>query len=84
MKQGTATINGRDFTQITAEQGKVLIRITDELNRGGSCLLGMEYRLKPEPFLELPEHYREDDDPNPEPPTEAEKNEALTILGVKL
>lgn len=52
---------------ITAEEGKVLRRISDSQLFGNEIYLGYTYYLSgeklEEPFLELPEHYEEIDDP---------------------
>lgn len=52
---------------ITAEEGKVLRRISDSQLFGNEIYLGYTYYLSgeklEEPLLELPEHYEEIDDP---------------------
>ena len=52
---------------ITAEEGKVLRRISDGQLFGNEIYLGYAYYLSgeklEEPLLELPEHYEEIDDP---------------------
>ena len=52
---------------ITAEEGKVLRRISDSQLFGNEIYLGYTYYLAgaklEEPLLELPEHYEEIDDP---------------------
>ena len=52
---------------ITAEEGKVLRRISDGQLFGNEIYLGYTYYLSgeklEEPLLELPEHYEEIDDP---------------------
>ena len=52
---------------ITAEEGKVLRRISDSQLFGNEIYLGYTYYLAgeelAEPLLELPEHYEEIDDP---------------------
>ena len=55
---------------ITAEEGKVLRRISDSQLFGNEIYLGYAYYLAgeelAEPLLELPEHYEEIDDPTDE------------------
>ena len=52
---------------ITAEEGKVIRRISDSQMFGNEIYLGYTYYLSgeklEEPLLELPEHYEEIDDP---------------------
>lgn len=52
---------------ILAEEGKVLLRISDGQLFGNEIYLGYTYYIAgeklEEPFLELPEHYEEIDDP---------------------
>lgn len=59
-----------DNNIITAEEGKVLRRISDGHIFGESVYLGYTYYLNgeklSEPLLELPEHYEEIDKPEEE------------------
>jgi len=60
-----------DNNIITAEEGKVLRRISDGHIFGESVYLGYAFFLNgeklPEPLLELPEHFEEIDKPEEEP-----------------
>ncbi len=67
-------IEVKKTTVIKASEGKVLRRIRDGHIAGPEVWLGYTYYLFNEigeavkldkPFLELPEHYEEIDDPNP-------------------
>ena len=77
---------------ITAEEGKVLRRISDGQLFGNEIYLGYTYYLSgeklEEPLLELPEHYEEIDDPADEetilidentPLEDTDIEEAITI-----
>ena len=76
---------------ITAEEGKVLRRISDGQLFGNEIYLGYAYYLSgeklEEPLLELPEHYEEIDDPAEEtilidedtPLEDTDIEEAITI-----
>lgn len=77
---------------ITAEEGKVLRRISDSQLFGNEIYLGYTYYLSgeklEEPLLELPEHYEEIDDPADEetilidentPLEDTDIEEAITI-----
>lgn len=59
---------------ITAEEGKVLRRISDQIVFGDVVYLGYTYYINneklDEPLLELPEHYEEIDKPEEEKPEE--------------
>lgn len=56
---------------ITADEGKLLRRISDQQLFGNEVYLGYAYYLNGEklevPLLELPEHYEETDDPDYDP-----------------
>lgn len=49
--------------KITAVEGKVFRRISDGMLFGREIYLGMAYPVSGEPYLELPEHFEEIDDP---------------------
>ena len=57
---------------ITAEEGKILQRISDKMIFGKELHLGYTYylggKLLDEPFCELPEHYQEIDETEIEEP----------------
>lgn len=57
---------------ITAEEGKVLRRVSDQMIFGEKIYLGYTYYINnvklEEPLLELPEHYEEIDKPEEEKP----------------
>lgn len=61
----TTIING--VTVITADEGKVLRRISDRLIMGNQVYLGYTYYIDmkklDEPILEIPEHYEEIEEP---------------------
>ena len=64
---------------ITAEEGKILQRISDEMIFGKELHLGYTYylggELLDEPLYELPEHYQEIDETEiDEPESESLKN----------
>lgn len=67
---------------ITAEEGKVLQRISDEMIFGKEIYLGYTYylggELLNEPLYELPEHYQEIDE------TEIDNEGKITLKGEKL
>lgn len=50
-------------TKISAAEGKVFRRISDGMLFGNEIYLGMAYPPGGEPYLELPEHFEEIDDP---------------------
>ena len=68
---------------IIAQDGNIFRRIHDGFEMGLSVVLGYDYStwVKRE---DKAEYYEEIPNPNPPIPTEADKDEALTILGVKL
>jgi hypothetical protein len=58
--------NGMDSYKITADEGKIIVRVIDKKRCGTSIALGMAFRDKDgnvldKPYLEKPEDYTEDD-----------------------
>lgn len=83
MKTEIKNIAGVDRTVITTDEGKIFVRKHDGFVMGNDIFLGIDYSTG-DPREDKAEYYTEEIDPNPAPPTEAEKDEALTILGVEL
>ena len=67
MKTETRNNGINDCTVLVADEGKVLRRISDGLERGTELWLGYTHYINgeklDEPLLELPEHYEEIDAP---------------------
>ena len=83
MKTNEININDKTYTVITADEGNVFQRIHDGFKMGSEIVLGIDYSTG-DPREDLPEYYEEIPNPNPPIPTEADKDEALTTLAVKL
>ena len=66
MKQEKYTLyNGMESYKITADEGKILVRVADGKRCGKSMALGMCFRdttgrVLDKPYLEKPEDYSED------------------------
>lgn len=64
-KVGYTLANGMESYKITADEGKILVRVADEKRCGTDMALGMAYRdidgkVLETPYLEKPEDYSED------------------------